>query len=237
MRKVFALQHIACEGLGILEGIFQDREIDYRYIRLDQGEALPSRDEIAAGALVILGGPMNVYEEDVYPYLKEETELIRYGLSAKVPMIGVCLGAQMIARAAGARVYAGQTKEIGWYRIQLTPAASEDPLFSLVDSNTKVFQWHGDTFDLPDGAVNLASSDLFPHQAFCLNENAHAIQFHLEVDETMVLDWVWEYREEIKSEGIDFQKIYKDTDEEIGNLNNLGNQIFTTFSKHFLETE
>ncbi len=235
MRKVFALQHIACEGLGILEEIFQNLEIDYRYIRLDQGEALPSEEDIAQNALVILGGPMNVYEEDIYPCLKEETELVRYGLSAGVPMIGVCLGAQMIAKAAGAKVYAGQTKEIGWYPVDLEPAAAKDPLFSLLDSDTKVFQWHGDTFDLPAGAVNLASSNLFPHQAFCLNGNVYALQFHLEVNETMILDWVWEYREEIKSEEIDFKKLYKDTDDEIDNLNDLGNKIFTTFSKRFLK--
>ena len=236
MRSVFALQHIACEGLGILEEIFQHREIDYRYIRLDQGESLPSPDEIAQNALVILGGPMNIYEEDIYPYLKEETELIRYGLSAKIPMIGICLGAQMIARAAGAKVYAGQTKEIGWYPIQMAPAAAKDPLFSHQDSDTKVFQWHGDTFDLPDGAVKLASSNLFPHQAFRLNDNAYALQFHLEVNETMILDWVWEYRQEIKSSKIDIKSLYRNTDEEIENLNSLGKKVFTTFCKRFLET-
>jgi GMP synthase (glutamine-hydrolysing) len=235
--KVFVLQHIACEGLGILEEVFQDREMDYRYIRLYQGEALPSPEDVAESALIILGGPMNVYEEDVYPYLKAETELIRYGLSAKIPMIGICLGAQMIAHAAGARIYPGQTKEIGWYPIQMEAAAAKDELFSLVEPDNRVFQWHGDTFDLPAGAVHLASSNLFPHQAFRLNNNVYALQFHLEVTRDMVINWVDEYREEVKSEGVDVQRYYQNTDEEIENLNKLGNKVFTAFSEHFLESE
>lgn len=236
-RKVFALQHIACEGLGIIEKVFQDQGVHYCYIRLDQGEKLPTAEEISGNALVILGGPMNVYEEERYPYLKEETELIRHGLDAGTPMIGICLGAQLIAKAAGAQVYAGRTKEIGWYPIHLEPAAGEDTLFRQANSEIRVFQWHGDTFDIPEDAVNLASSALFPNQAYRLNNNVYALQFHLEVTREMILAWGEEYEKEIRSEEVDIQKLYRNTDEEIKNLNRFGKRVFTHFTEKFLETD
>jgi len=236
-RKVFALQHIACEGLGIIEKVFQDRGVPYCYIRLDQGEKLPTPEEISGNALVILGGPMNVYEEERYPYLKEETELIRYGLDTGIPMIGICLGAQLIAKAAGARVYAGKAKEIGWYPVNLESAAAEDALFSQTNADIRVFQWHGDTFDLPVDAVNLASSVLFPNQAYRLNNNVYALQFHLEVTREMILAWGEEYEKEIRSEEIDIQKLFRNTEEEIENLNRFGSRFFTHFTEKFLELD
>lgn len=234
-RKVFALQHIACEGMGIIEEVLQNRNISYCYIRLDQGEALPTPEEITGNALIILGGPMNVYEEGRYSYLKEETELIRHGLDVGIPMIGICLGAQMIAKAAGARVFAGKAKEIGWYPIYTESVDGGDALFNQINSDIRVFQWHGDTFYLPKGAENLASSALFARQAFRLNDNVYALQFHLEVTKEMILEWMKEYEKEIKIEGVNVQKLHRNTDDEIENLNLCGNRFFTHFSEKYLE--
>jgi len=141
-----------------------------------------------------MGGPMAVYEMEQHPFLKQEAKLLRDAVSSNKAVLGVCLGAQMLAHVLGARVYPGGAKEIGWSRVTLTPEGIKDPLMSAlaIDGTNiaEVFQWHGDTFDLPEGAVRLASSDLFPNQAFCYSDRVYALQFHIEVTPVIVLDWL-----------------------------------------------
>lgn len=137
---------------------------------------------------------MAVYEMHKYPYLINEAQLINAAIRANKHVLGVCLGAQMVAHALGARVYAGGQKEIGWYEIALTPDGMKDPLMSSLaldgKNRAQVFQWHGDTFDLPAGAVRLASSDLYPNQAFRYSDGVYALQFHIEVTPKIVSDWL-----------------------------------------------
>lgn len=139
--------------------------------------------------LIVMGGPMGVYEQDRYPFLKRELSFIRKAMEADKPVLGICLGSQLIAHALGARVYPNAKKEIGWYRVHLTSEGKKDPLMKGANAPW-VFQWHGDTFDLPRGARRLASSTLCKNQAFRYGDNVYALQYHLEVDGPMIREWL-----------------------------------------------
>ncbi len=193
---VLIFQHIACEKLGTGAAVLEQEGIELRVVHLYDGE-VPPPDWASAAGLVFLGGPMNVYQEQQYPFLKTENEIIKEAIRRGKPTLGLCLGAQLIAKAAGARVYAGRQKEIGWYPVCLTPQAQAQGLLAGFPSPLNVFQWHGDTFDLPPGATPLGSSDLFANQGFCLADRIYALQFHLEVNLKMIEEWLEEYQEEL----------------------------------------
>jgi GMP synthase-like glutamine amidotransferase len=163
-------------------------------------------------ALIIMGGPMGVYEMDAYPFLKKEEVLIKEAIKRKMKILGICLGAQMIAHALGAEVYKGPQREIGWYDVEATEDGLRDEVFSsLVTSRSSlltVFQWHGDTFNLPRGAVRLASSKIYPTQAFRFSDNVYAFQFHIEVTDKMMTEWLGNEHE---LKGFDSSKIIDDT--------------------------
>lgn len=198
--KCVVLLHEKCEGAGIFEDVIKDAGVEFRYIELFNGADVP--EGIRRGQrLLIMGGPMNVYQEKEYPFLREEDLLIKEALKEELPVLGICLGAQLIAKAAGARVREGKVKEIGWYKIRLTEEGKRDRIFSLFKDEFTVFQWHGDTFDLPSNAIPLAENDLYL-QTFKL-QTAYALQFHLEVTEEMIKDWLEVYESELRSlEGV-----------------------------------
>ncbi len=142
---------------------------------------------------------MSVNDEEEFPYLVEEKKFIKEALAENKPLLGICLGSQLIASALGERVYPGEEKELGWYPLRLTEEGKSDEAFSDFPESFEVFQWHGETFDLPEGAKLLAASELYPHQAFRIGKG-YALQFHLEVTKDMIMDWsreVPEKREEI----------------------------------------
>lgn len=190
--NVLIVKNILSEGPGTIEDFLRQQAIPYRVIELHAGDAVPSHDSFSH--LVVLGGPMAVYEMQQYPCLVREAALIEEAIKAEKPVLGVCLGAQMLAHALGARVYPGGNKEIGWYEVSVTDEGMKDPLFSELSVGGKavaqVFQWHGDTFDLPHGAVRLASSELYPNQAFRYGRAVYALQFHIEVTPKIVRDWL-----------------------------------------------
>ncbi len=185
-KSIAVIRHIGVEGLGTIEDVLKSKGLAHAYIDTWK-DPLPA-DVSDYGALVILGGPMGVYEQDTYPFIKQELSLIRKARDLKLPVIGICLGSQMIAQALGGRVYKGGTKEIGWYDIRLTREASGDRLFGQVPGGDtfKVFQWHGDTYNIPQGAERLASSQACPNQAFIWNNQVLALQFHLEMNQESV---------------------------------------------------
>ena len=218
------IQNEPCEPLGVFEDVLLTRRLDYRYARLFEEEA--PRDLKGCRGLIVMGGPMNVYEEKRYPFLKDEDRLIKEALKKEVPVLGVCLGAQLIAKAAGAKVWKGEKKEIGWHKVRLTGEANRDRLFNMFGDELLVFQWHGDTFELPRGAILLAENELYL-QAFRL-KNAYALQFHLEVTGEMIRDWLEEYEDVVRSLGdaIDPNKIRVETDGNIESLNSFAKEFF-----------
>ncbi len=180
--KVVAIQHVPHEPMGYIEEILKEKGVEYEYVRVYEGERPEFRD---ATHVVIMGGPMGVYEEDRYPFLKEEKEFIRRAFEKNVPILGVCLGAQLIASALGKNVYPYR-KELGWFTVE---KVENDFIVEDLPEKLVVFQWHGDTFDLPDGAKLLYTGDLVRNQAFRIG-NAVGLQFHLEVTPEIVRDWV-----------------------------------------------
>jgi GMP synthase (glutamine-hydrolysing) len=189
---VLILKNVITEGPGTIADYLKAEKIPYSVCELSAGDAVPDLNSFTH--LLIMGGPMAVYEMDRHPYLVNEARFTDRAIKGNKHVLGVCLGAQMVAHVLGAKVYPGAKKEIGWYEVALTPDGMSDrlmPSLALPDRNAaQVFQWHGDTFDLPRGAVRLASSDLFPNQAFRYHDRVYALQFHIEVTPAIVRDWL-----------------------------------------------
>ena len=181
-----ALQHIACEPPAAFEDELRSRGLDLVRAELDEGDSLPDWREFAG--LIVMGGPMGAYEEDAHPWLVEEKHAIRDAAQAGHPVWGVCLGAQLLAGALGARVYPGDEAEVGLLPVELAEAAARDPVFSVAPPSFPTLQWHGDTFDLPEGATLLASSPAYSSQAF-VYKRAYGLQFHLEVSPELAAEW------------------------------------------------
>ena len=183
--RVLAFRHVPFEGLGLIAPALAARHIEVDYADLYQtGAATP--DIGRYDGLIFMGGPMSV--NDDLPFVHQELAFIRQAVARRQPVLGICLGAQLIARAMGATVRRNSAKEIGWYGVQFTPAAEADRLFGGLSRET-IFHWHGETFDLPPGAELLASSDLCRNQAFRAAEHVYGLQFHLEVTPEMIADW------------------------------------------------
>ena len=183
---LLVIQHIACEPPAAFEDELRSRGLDLVRVELDEGERLPDWREFAA--TIVMGGPMGAYEEEAHPWLAEEKRAIRAAAQADHPVWGVCLGAQLLASALGAAVYPGPEAEVGLLEVELTAAAANDPVFGDAPARFPTLQWHGDTFDLPEGATLLASSPAYRNQAFSYR-NAYGLQFHLEVSPRLATEW------------------------------------------------
>jgi GMP synthase-like glutamine amidotransferase len=184
--QTLVLQHIACEPPGVYEDVLLERRAEITRVELDEGEPLP--DWRGFDAIVAMGGPMGAYEDEALPWLVGEKRAIREAVEAGVPFWGVCLGVQLLAASLGARVYPGPEPEVGILPVELTEEALADPVFSELPRVVPTLQWHGDTFDLPAGAVRLAGSPAYPNQAFRYGR-AYGVQFHLEVSPAMAAEW------------------------------------------------
>jgi GMP synthase-like glutamine amidotransferase len=184
--SLLVLQHISCEPPAAFEDELRSRGLDVTRVELDEGERPPDWREFPA--IVVMGGPMGAYDETDHPWLVEEKRLLREAVAADVPVWGVCLGAQLLASALGARVYRGEEPEVGVLPVELTSAAAGDPVFRDVPSSFPALQWHGDSFDLPEGATLLASSPAYPHQAYRVGRS-YGLQFHLEVALDLATEW------------------------------------------------
>ncbi len=200
MKEVIAVRHVGFEHLGTLAPFLSGRGFRIRY--LDAGvNDISSVAPLAPDLLVILGGPIGAIEESEYPYLNDELRLIEKRLLADKPLLGICLGAQLMARALGSRVFPGRAKEIGWAPIRLSEDGIKSCLSGLEACDHRVLHWHGDTFDLPKEAKHLASSDITENQAFSYGEKALALQFHLEADPAEIERWLIGHAHEISATG------------------------------------
>ncbi|HEX6764747.1 MAG TPA: gamma-glutamyl-gamma-aminobutyrate hydrolase family protein [Polyangiaceae bacterium] len=202
MPVVRVLQHIGPEGPGLIADALTREGIDVAVTRADLGEPVPARLDDAVG-LLVMGGPMGVYEVDEFPYLGDEQRLIEHALREQKPVLGICLGSQLLAATLGARVAPGPRKEIGWFEVTATDAAARDPLLARAPSKFVALHWHGDVFDLPSGAVSLARSELTVHQAFRYGERAHGLLFHLEAKTEQVEKMARLFADELSAEGVD----------------------------------
>lgn len=182
--RIHYFQHVPFEGLASIERWARFKEHTLTVTKFYKNNRLPEIEEI--DWLIVLGGPMNIYEEDKYPWLTAEKTFIRKAVESNKTVVGICLGAQLIADVLGAKVYPGKYKEIGWFPIRLTQEARQSNIFGFLPEQFNVFHWHGDTFDLPAGAVHLARSAGCENQAFVYNECILGLQFHLESTEQSI---------------------------------------------------
>jgi len=218
MPSLLVFQHVAFEILGTLNPLLKKRGFRIRYVNFDREPAAQPKIEGYDG-IVVLGGPMSVYDVVEYPNLETEMALLREAIHREIPILGICLGAQLIARALGADVAPNPEKEIGWYDVSASDAARADPFFSHFGDVEKIFQWHGDTFAIPDGAVALASTPTCSNQAY----------------EPLIERWLSEpvFLEEIHRSGgkFDSDRIRAETRENIHGLKRLAAQTFAEFAE------
>ncbi len=186
---ILIVQHIDIEGPGMFEEVFSRGGYEVRIIKAWENKEGLFCSIDAVEAVLLLGGPMNVYEELKYPFLKQEDIFLKEVINKDIPTLGICLGAQLIAKAAGASIKKAAYKEIGFSRIKLTPEADFDALFENIIYPFEVFQWHEDTYDLPSEAILLARSDVCENQAFRLKNNIYGLQFHCEITDKQIMQW------------------------------------------------
>lgn len=185
---ILFIKHVEIEGPETLGPFFAAKGFRLMTANLHDGDGLPA-DPHGLDAVIPLGGPMNVYEEDAYPFLREENVFLKKVLAARVPVLGICLGAQLLCKAAGGKVVSSPRKEIGWFTVDLTKEGKKDPLFQGLPDPLEVYQWHGDMCEPSQGVATLASSPDCPVQAIRVGTNAYGFQFHAEITDKSINDW------------------------------------------------
>lgn len=236
MKRLLVLQHVAHELLGTLNPLLKRAGFRIRYVNFARHpDALPSLD--GYDGLIVLGGPMSVNDSNRLPHLITELKLIEEALRREIPVLGICLGAQLIAKTLGADVYPNVEKEIGWYDVSPTEEAFSDPLLMDLQKTEKIFQWHGETFEIPKSTRHLAFSPLCVNQAFRYGIKVYGFQFHMEVDAPMIHRWlrVAENRKEISSlRGANYpERIYNETADHMARLTQLSERVFGEFINLF----
>lgn len=208
--RAIAIRHVAFENLGLLLPILKALgwAVSYRDAAIDD---LNDHAVANADLLVVLGGPMSAYETSSFHFLTDELRILEQRLREDRATLGICLGSQLMAGALGARVFRGARMEIGWSRVALTDAGSASALKPLVAANASVLHWHGDTFDLPNGAVHLARSGMYEHQAFMYGKQALALQFHVEADPDTLEHWYSGHAVELKRAGVSVAELRSQT--------------------------
>jgi len=201
-KVVNVIRHLAFEDLGSFTSVLQARNIEINYIEAGYDD-LSQIDALSDELLVILGGPISVNDGDMFPFIETELALLRQRIAADKPTLGICLGAQLIATALGAAVYSGPVKEIGWYPLNLSEAGKDSALRYLGSEHCSMLHWHGETFDLPEGAQLLAFSEQYENQAFSYGRNILALQFHPEITQRGMEKWfIGHIGEIMQTEGV-----------------------------------
>ena len=235
MRMVWVFQHDDAESPALIRTVLERLDLSVLVFRPDR-KPLPQAIGADCSALVVMGGPFGVYEQDAHPWIAQELALMREAMETGRPVLGVCLGAQLLAAAGGANVYAADPpKEIGWHRIKLTAEGQQDPLAKFLANPvtgeaTSVFQWHGDTFDLPPGAVLLATETRIPQQAFRLGRTAYGFQFHFEVTEEVIRRWVNLWKRDLQDHETTADDILSGLKDHLPLLNRRGEELVRAFA-------
>jgi GMP synthase (glutamine-hydrolysing) len=193
--RIHYFQHVPFEGLGNIENWIKAKGHSLSSTHFYENAVMPELEDI--DWLIVMGGPMGAYDEKIYPWLVAEKQFILQAIKKGIKVLGICLGAQLIASVLGAKVYPNSHKEIGWFPLRLTTAGAASDLFEGFPVEFIVFHWHGDTFDLPAGAKHLAASEACVHQAFLYNKNVLGLQFHLDVLKDNIAEWVQSGAEEL----------------------------------------
>ncbi|HYX84796.1 MAG TPA: type 1 glutamine amidotransferase [Gaiellales bacterium] len=225
---VLVLQHIACEPPGAFEDVLAAAGASIHRVELDEGEPLPPWQDFVA--IVAMGGPMSVNDDAELPWLTAEKRAIAEAVRAGAPYWGSCLGVQLLAASLGARVYSGPQPEVGVLPVTLTEEGRSDPVFAGLPDEFPTLQWHGDTFDLPEGATVLASSPAYPNQAFRVGDAAYGVQFHVEVTEAMAREWAQvpayaEYADRVLGDG-GIDRLMSDFDASRERMLDVGRRMF-----------
>jgi GMP synthase (glutamine-hydrolysing) len=230
MAKIYVLQHHPVENLGRIADALEGAALAWQYVRVGDGQPVPA-DMKGAGGLIVMGGPMGVYQTERYPWLRDEMRLIEDALKSNLPVLGVCLGAQIVAAALGAKVERNPDgKEIGWHSIRLGDFARDDRLMRGLPATLTPFHWHGDIFELPRGAVSLASSDKTPCQAFRYGDKAYAFQFHFEVTAEGVAAMAAAFAKELVRESISSERMIAQAADFMPALEKISDTVFSRWA-------
>ena len=234
IKRVNVIRHLAFEDLASFASVLQVHGYQINYIEAADFALVPDDmlqlDALSDELLIILGGPISVNDKAMFPFIDAELSLLKKRIAADKPTLGVCLGAQLIASALGADIYPGNEKEIGWYPLNITEAGKHSALRYLGAEHCSMLHWHGETFDLPDDAVLLASSALYQNQAFSYGENILALQFHPEITQRAMEKWfIGHIGEIMQAEGVDVEQLRKDTHRFANQLEVQGELFFNSW--------
>lgn len=225
-------QHVPYEPLGTLDPLIRQHRHRIRYVNFSrENGTIP--DLSSYDALIVLGGPMNVDQTDDYPFLLTEIKAIQQALAAKMPILGICLGSQLLAAALGSTVYSAKEKELGWYKLQPTSQGASDPLIQHWQDEETIFQWHSYTFDLPKDAIHLVKNEACPNQAYRYSDNAYGFQFHLEITADLIERWLTipNYQHELEdlTQHESAQHILQANEQHLENSLRLSKKVFESF--------
>jgi GMP synthase (glutamine-hydrolysing) len=227
--SVLVLQHADAEGPGLIARALEARDLPIRVVRSFDGDRVPTQVDDALG-VVVMGGPMGVADAERLPYLRHEMKLLENALKAGCPVLGVCLGSQLLASTLGARVVKGPRKEIGWHRVTLTDEGLADPVFKGAESSFVGFHWHGDIFSLPEGATSLARSELTAQQAFRYGTSAYGLLFHLEITSEILEAMTASFPEELAEIGETASSLLTVSEEHLAPLAERGARAFAVWA-------
>lgn len=230
MKPVFVFRHITCEGPGYLADFLAARNIPYEIIRIDEGDPVPANTENFSG-LVFMGGPMSV--NDDLPWIHAELELIRMAHHRHIPLLGHCLGGQLISKALGGNVERNKVTEIGWFTVERSTGNNSPDWLDDLDFDTEIFHWHGETFTLPDKAIPLFGNRFCANQGYILN-NTCALQCHVEMTTESVTEWLEFYKNDMPVPGESVQsgnEILRNIDQRVTSLQKFADVIYSQWIK------
>lgn len=232
---ILIIKHVISEGPGLLADFFKEKKFQLKIVEFEKGRKLPESTN-GFSAVISMGGPMNVYEEDKYPFLKDEDRFLKEVVKKEIPFLGICLGAQLLAKAIGAKVKKSPCKELGWFKVGLTGEGLRDLLFAGAGKELNVFQWHEDEFEIPKSGELIAIGGICKNQAFRLGKCAWGLQFHIEARPSMVEAWLEkDLRSDDEVKVSQTEKIISETYKIYEQFKKQATKIFSNFHQIILE--